>query len=77
MIIKECYVSKNGISCISNINTLTNLKLNNNNFLKYLYSFLILRTCEYIINDITNNINYFNDSIKNRDDFLLTSIIFN
>ena len=62
---KECYVSKNGISCITNINTLHNFKkivkdkISEKNILKNigkymtknnLIFYLSLRSCEYIYN---------------------------
>ena len=62
---KECYVSKNGISCITNINTLHNFKkiikdkITEKNILKNIGNFvtknnlifyLSLRSCEYIYN---------------------------
>jgi uncharacterized protein YktA (UPF0223 family) len=62
---KECYVSKNGISCITNINTLHNFKkivqdkITEKNILKKFPNFmtknnlifyLSLRSCEYIYN---------------------------
>ena len=62
---KECYVSKNGISCITNINTLHNFKkivkdtISEKNILKNignimtknnLVFYFSLRSCEYIYN---------------------------
>jgi len=74
---KECYVSKNGISCITNINTLHNFKKivrdkisekNIGNFLtkNNLIFYLSLRSCEYIYNMVIkdNLINYLNNCYK-------------
>ena len=64
---KECYVSKNGISCITNINTLHNFKkiIQDNisekksfkNIGKFftknnIFFYLSLRSCEYIFNTL-------------------------
>ena len=60
MQIKECYISHNGISCFTNINTLVDIKdinlksiINNNknNFLFY----ITLRFSDFIINDFIKN----------------------
>ena len=83
MFFKECYVSKNGISCITNINTLHNLKeitFNNidkinlkNNILFY----MMFRFTELCIKDFLNNKHYLNNISNSDDDFLLSYIIFN
>jgi hypothetical protein len=83
MFFKECYVSKNGISCITNINTLHNLKeitFNNidkinlkNNILFY----MMFRFTELCIKDFLNNKHYLNNISNSDDDFLLSCIIFN
>ena len=64
---KECYVSSNGISCITNINTLHNIKINNplktnqniniKNFINKhnIIFFLALRLSEFIISDFISN----------------------
>ena len=80
---KECYVSKNGISCITNINTLHNLKeitFNNidkinlkNNILFY----MMFRFTELCIKDFLNNKHYLNNISNSDDNFLLSYIIFN
>lgn len=58
---KECYVSKNGISCITNINTLHNFKkLKSAHFIKKFSNiikrnnilfYITLRSCEYLYNN--------------------------
>ena len=82
MKIKECYVSKNGISCFTNLNTLINVKditfnsiknqknVNVNTFFFYLG----LRCCEFIIKDFIKNKFYLVE--YNSEDNLLPSIIF-
>ena len=82
MQIKECYVSKNGISCFTNLNTLINVKditfksiknqknVNINTFLFYLG----LRWCEFIIKDFIKNKFYLVE--YNNEDNLLPSIMF-
>ncbi len=82
MQIKECYVSKNGISCFTNLNTLINVKditfksiknqknVNVNTFLFYLG----LRCCEFIIKDFIKNKFYLVE--YNNEDNLLPSIMF-
>ena len=81
MQIKECYVSHNGISCFTNINSLVNIKdiefkpkinniINKNTFIFYMG----LRCCEFIINDFIKNKKYLLESNIN-DDFL-QSIMF-
>ena len=80
---KECYVSKNGISCITNINTLHNLKeitFNNinkitlkNNILFY----MMFRFTELCIKDFFNNKHYLNNISNSDQDFILSCIIFN
>lgn len=81
MQIKECYVSKNGISCFTNLNTLINVKdikftpnINNlvskNNLLFYIG----LRVTEFIIKDFIKNKFYLFDS--NNEDNILPNIMF-
>ncbi len=81
MEIKECYVSKNGISCFTNINTMHNIKKINFNK-KYLLNlknnlifFISLRSIEFIITDFIKNKHFFIENIDNN--YFLTSIIFN
>ena len=89
MQIKECYVSHNGISCVTNINSLINLKnikeipksyklFNINNLLFY----MALRSSEIIIKNLLLNkyllpefLNNINKNLNNLDD-LLPSIVF-
>ena len=80
MNIKECYVSKNGISCFTDINTMHNIKdINNNNFLitakNGLLFYISLRLTEFIIVDFIKNKDILFKNIDN--DYFLTSIIFN
>ena len=77
MQIKECYVSHNGISCFTNINSLINVKdiktiknIDVNTFLFYIG----LRCCEFIIKDFIKNKFYLLEC--NSEDNLLPSIIF-
>lgn len=81
MQIKECYVSHNGISCFTNINTLVNIKdiniakpinniINKNTFLLY----ISLRVSEFIINDFIKNKIYLFD--KKFQDSIFESIPF-
>ena len=71
---KECYVSKNGISCITSINTLH--KMNNiiskssikNNILTY----LSIRTIEFIIIDFLKNYK----EVDNNDNYFIQLISF-
>ena len=70
MKIKECYVSKNGISCFTDINTmLTVNEIYNNKYLLKITSNLIIyfkfRLIEFVISDF----------IKNKD--LLLNIAYN
>ncbi len=80
MQIKECYVSHNGISCFTNINSLINLKdikpiKNNKNINLNTFLFYIgLRCCEFIIKDFIKNKFYLLEC--NSEDNLLPSIIF-
>jgi len=88
MHLKECYISKNGISCITNVNSLINLKdinlsknniLNNNLINKNnLLFFILLRGCEFLVKDFINNKSFFllKTINKNIDDGLLNSFIF-
>ena len=81
MQIKECYVSQNGISCFTNINSLVSIKdikiianinsfINKQNFLFY----FILRCSEFIIKDfIKNKVYLFN---SNNEENILPNIIF-
>jgi hypothetical protein len=88
MHLKECYISKNGISCITNVNSLINLKdinLSKNNILhnnlinkNNLLFFILLRGCEFLVKDIINNKSFliFQTEIKSIDNNLLNSFIF-
>tara|TARA_B100001996_G_C18485932_1_gene525678 strand:+ start:251 stop:505 length:255 start_codon:yes stop_codon:yes gene_type:complete len=81
--IKECYVSKNGISCFTDINTLHNIKeinINNRfviNIKNSLIFYISLRLTEFILVDFIKNKDILFKNIDNNDDFFLTSIIFN
>ena len=81
MKIKECYISQNGISCFTNINSLINIKdiklknhitstINKSN----IFFYIALRLTEFIINDFVKNKNYLNN--YNTEDSLLLSIIY-
>jgi hypothetical protein len=75
---KECYVSKEGISCITNINTLHNIKeitINKFDIKSHFIFYTSLRIIEFFIKDVLSNKNIFTNI--NNDEFLLTSIIFN
>ena len=74
MKIKECYVSHNGISCFTDINSLVNIKeidfnkkIVNTFSKKNLISYILLRCIEEITKDIIENINNINniDNIDN------------
>lgn len=79
MQIKECYVSHNGISCFTNINSLVNVKdikiksIKNFNINTFLF-YIGLRCCEFIIKDFIKNKFYLLEC--NNDDNLLPSIMF-
>ena len=78
MKIKECYVSQNGISCITNINSLIDLKLMKtaSNSIKHnILFFIVLRSSEFIMRDFIINKCYLYDSnyIENN---LLPNIMF-
>ena len=84
--IKECYVSKNGISCFTDINTLHNIKeinmnnrfiINIKNIKNSLIFYIYLRLTEFILVDFIQNKDILFKNIDNNDDFFLTSIIFN
>ena len=75
MQIKECYVSHNGISCFTNINSLVNIKdielksiENNNNIINNVVNknslifYISLRVSEFIIKDFIKNKFYLFDS---------------
>ena len=77
MQIKECYVSHNGISCFTNINSLLDIKdinfksvINKNNFLFY----ITLRVSEFIVKDFIKNKIYLFD--KKFQDSIFESIPF-
>ena len=75
MKIKECYVSQNGISCITNINSLIDLKLLNiDTIKKNILFYIILRSSELILIDLIKNKNYLCNS--NIETYLLPSIMF-
>tara|TARA_Y100000816_G_scaffold75145_1_gene50800 strand:- start:2308 stop:2550 length:243 start_codon:yes stop_codon:yes gene_type:complete len=79
MKIKECYVSHNGISCITNINSLVSIKdiefksIKNN--INNVFFFIVLRCTEFIITDFIKNKSYLCDS-NYFDNNLLPNIIF-
>ena len=82
MHIKECYVSHNGISCFTNINSLINVKdiefkSKINSFInKYnIFFFITLRLSEFIIKDFIKNKFYLFDSNYLHTD-LLPNIMF-
>ena len=69
MKIKECYVSHNGITCFTNINTLVDIKdikinlIKNNkniNITTFLF-YITLRVSEFIIKDFIKNSIYLSD----------------
>jgi hypothetical protein len=75
MKIKECYVSQNGITCITNINSLIDLKLLNiDTIKKNILFYIILRSSELILIDLIKNKNYLLNS--NIETYLLPSIMF-
>lgn len=83
MELKECYVSSNGISCITNINTLHNFKFNNINMNinkiinknNVLY-FLTLRSTEVALRFLIKN-KFFLTNINFEDEEnILPAIIF-
>ena len=58
MKIKECYVSQNGISCFTNINSMHNIKnidMHNFKFKSNILFYLGLRLCEFILKDFFLN----------------------
>lgn len=83
MKIKECYVSKNGITCFTNLNTMLTIKeIYNNKYLlefkNYLFIYFKFRLFEFIVRDFIKNKNYlFSVDNENIKDNLLNSIIFN
>ena len=81
MIIKECYISKNGISCFTNINsmhTIKNINIDSNfifNIKSNLFIYITLRLSEFIIKDFFINQKYLmNNNTDNN--FLLQAISF-
>ena len=81
MIIKECYISKNGISCFTNINsmhTVKNINIDSNfifNIKSNLFFYITLRLSEFIIKDFFINQKYLmNNNTDNN--FLLQAISF-
>ena len=81
MIIKECYISKNGISCFTNINsmhTIKNINIDSNfilNIKSNLFFNITLRLSEIIIKDFFINQKYLmNNNTDNN--FLLQAISF-
>ena len=74
MYIKECFVSHNGVSCITNIDKLRNIYFSN--IKKNIILYMSLRITEFIIVDFLNNKHFIN-KINENNDFLLTHIIFN
>ena len=83
MKIKECYVSKNGISCFTNLNTMLTIKeiYNNKYLLEFknnLFIYFKFRLFEFIVRDFIKNKNYlFSVDNENIKDQLLNYIIFN
>ena len=81
MIIKECYVSHNGISCFTDINSLVNIKeidfskkIANNFCKKNLIFYISIRCIEEIAKDFINNKKFLFYS-DNSDD-IINSIMF-
>jgi len=76
MKIKECYVSHNGISCITSINSLIDLKfLNLDTIKKNVLVYIIIRSSELIITDFIKNKFYLFDT-NYVDTNLLPNIMF-
>ena len=81
MIIKECYVSKNGISCFTNINsmhTIKNINIDSNfilNIKSNLFFYITLRLSEFIIKDFFINQKYLMNN-NTDSNFLLQAISF-
>ena len=81
MIIKDCYVSHNGISCFTDINNLVNIKEFNLNK-KFIYSdwknslffYISARCIEMIVKDFINNKNFLLDNDNSNE--IITSIMF-
>ena len=72
MLVRECYISNHGISCLKNNNIInTNYLVNiKNNIIFY----LSLRITEFLITDYINNINIIDEEIKSGE--LLEAISF-
>ena len=81
MIIKECYISKNGISCFTNINsmhTIKNINIDSNfifNIKSNLFFYITLRLSEFIIKDFFINQKYLMNN-NTDSNFLLQAIAF-
>ena len=81
MIIKECYISKNGISCFTNINsmhTIKNINIDSNfifNIKSNLFFYITLRLSEFIIKDFFINQKYLMNN-NTDSNFLLQAISF-
>lgn len=81
MIIKECYISKNGISCFTNINsmhTVKNINIDSNfifNIKSNLFIYITLRLSEFIIKDFFINQKYLMNN-NTDSNFLLQAISF-
>ena len=81
MIIKECYVSHNGISCFTDINSLVNIKeidfskkFTNNFWKKNLIFYISIRCIEEIAKDFINNKKFFLDNDNSYE--IINSIMF-
>ena len=81
MIIKECYVSHNGISCFTDINSLVNIKeidfskkFTNNFWKKNLMLYISIRCIEEIAKDFINNKKFFLDNDNSYE--IINSIMF-
>lgn len=81
MIIKECYVSHNGISCLTDVNSLINIKEINVNKLgintywkNNLLFYISMRIAEFVAKDFINNINFISN--KDNSNELIDFIIF-
>ena len=79
MQIKECYVSSNGISCITNINTLHNFKFTNleKTINKHpIIVYMLLRTSEFLIKDLIKNKFYLSNINTDNEYDVLPTIMF-
>ena len=59
MIVKECFVSTNGISCFKHTYNIININYHTEIFIYY----LMIRASEFIISDFINNKNLIDDNL--------------